>query len=136
MKYLTLGAVITVLSFNLLAGHHEEPEGISGLVSSDVFDLAGEMDLYVEKYQNCGDAENQKHYHHVGTLVYIISGKGASNASGQWKTYSDGSYWFEPSMWKHGGIDPDQPKFGDDQCTETLVIRAARKGEDPTVFVK
>ena len=52
MKYLTLGAVITVLSFNLLAGHHEEPEGISGLVSSDVFDLAGEMDLYVEKYQN------------------------------------------------------------------------------------
>ena len=30
----------------------------------------------------------------------------------------------------------DQPKFGDDQCTETLVIRAARKGEDPTVFVK
>ena len=75
MKYLTLGAVITVLSFNLLAGHHEEPEGISGLVSSDVFDLAGEMDLYVEKYQNCGDAENQKHYHPVGTLVYILSGK-------------------------------------------------------------
>ena len=136
MKYLTLGAVITVLSFNLLAGHHEEPEGISGLVSSDVFDLAGEMDLYVEKYQNWGDAENQKHYHPVGTLVYILSGKGASNASGQWETYSDGSYWFEPSMWKHGGIDPDQPKFGDDQCTETLVIRAARKGEDPTVFVK
>ena len=136
MKYLTLGAVITVLSFNLLAGHHEEPEGISGLVSSDVFDLAGEMVLYVEKYQNCGDAENQKHYHPVGTLVYILSGKGASDASGQWETYSDGSYWFEPSMWKHGGIDPDQPKFGDDQCTETLVIRAARKGEDPTVFVK
>ena len=136
MKYLTLGAVITVLSFNLLAGHHEEPEGISGLVSSDVFDLAGEMDLYVEKYQNCGDAENQKHYNPVGTLVYILSGKGASDASGQWEIYSDGSYWFEPSMWKHGGIDPDQPKFGDDQCTETLVIRAARKGEDPTVFVK
>ena len=79
---------------------------------------------------------NQKNYHPVGTLVYILTGKAVSNVSGQWKTYSDGSYWFEPSMWKHCGIDTDEPKFGDDQCTETLVIRAARKSEEPTVFIK
>ena len=53
MKYLTLGVAITILSFNIFAAHHNEPQGIGGLVSSDVFDLAGEMDLYVEKYQNC-----------------------------------------------------------------------------------
>ena len=135
MKYLTLGVAITVLSFNLFAAHHDEPQGIGGLVSSEIFDLAGEMDLYVEKYQNCGDSDNQKHYHPVGTLVYILSGKGASNVLGQWKTYSDGSYWFEPSMWKHGGFDADEPKFGDDQCTETLVIRAAKKDEQPTIFI-
>ena len=52
MKYLTLGVATTILSFNLFAAHHDEPQGIGGLVSSDVFDLAGEMDLYVEKYQN------------------------------------------------------------------------------------
>jgi len=135
MKYLTLGVAITILSFNLFAAHHNESQGVAALESRNVFDLAGEMDLYVEKYQNCGDAENQKHYHPVGTLVYILSGKAASNASGQWKTYSDGTYWFEPSMWKHGGVDADQPKFGDDQCTETLVIRAAKKNEKPTVFI-
>jgi hypothetical protein len=136
MKYLTLTIAITFLSLNLSAAHHEEPKGIGGLISSDVFDLAGEMDLHVEKYQSCGDSANQKHYHPVGTLVYVINGKGASNASGEWKTYTDGSYWFEPSMWKHGGIDPNEPKFGDDQCTENLVIRVSRKGEEPTVFVE
>jgi len=136
MKYLTLGVATALFSLNLLAAHHEEPQGIGGLISSEIFDLAGEMDLYVEKYQSCGDSDNQRHYHPVGTLVYILSGKAASNASGQWETYSNGSYWFEPSMWKHGGIDNDEPKFGDDQCTETLVIRASRKGEEPTVFIK
>ena len=73
MKYLTLGAVITVLSFNLLAGHHEEPEGISGLVSSDVFDLAGEMDLYVEKYHDTkkeGDFSTPKGLFKLGTIYY------------------------------------------------------------------
>ena len=39
-------------------------------------------------------------------------------------------------MWVHGGSMTDEPKFGDDQCRQTLVIRASRKGEEPTVFVK
>ena len=94
------------------------------------------MDLHVEKYQSCGDADNQKHFHPVGTLVYMLDGKAASLSSGEWEEYSKGSYWFEPSMWVHDGEDPDQPKLGDDQCRQTLVIRASRKGEEPTVFVK
>ena len=89
MKYLTLTIAIAFLSLNLSAAHHEEPKGIGGLISSEVFDLAGEMNLHVEKYQSCGDSANQKHYHPVGTLVYVINGKGASNSSGEWKTYTD-----------------------------------------------
>ena len=138
MKYFNLVFFTAILSFNLSAAHHEEDEqkGISGLLSSEVFDLAGEMDLYVERYQSCGDTNNEKHYHPVGTLVYMLDGKAASKSSGKWKEYSEGSYWFEPSMWVHGGSMTDEPKFGDDQCRQTLVIRASRKGEEPTVFVK
>ena len=138
MKHFNLAFLLDVLSFNLSAAHHEkeQQEGFTGLISSEVFDLAGEMDLYVEKYQSCGDAVNEKHYHPVGTLVYMIDGKAASLSSGEWEEYSKGSYWFEPYMWVHGGNEPDQPKFCDDQCRQTLVIRASRKGEEPTVFVK
>ena len=138
MKYFSLVFFVVILSFNLSAAHHEEEQqiGITGLISSEVFDLAGEMDLYVEKYQSCGDADNQKHYHPVGTLVYMLDGKAASLSSGEWEEYSKGSYWFEPSMWVHGGDEPDQPQFDDNQCRQTLVIRASRKGEKPTVFVK
>ena len=138
MKHFNLAFLLAVLSFNLSAGHHEkeQQEGFTGLISSEVFDLAGEMDLYVEKYQSCGDAVNEKHYHPVGTLVYMIDGKAASLSSGEWEEYSKGSYWFEPSMWVHGGNEPDQLQFGDNQCRQTLVIRASRKGEEPTVFVK
>ena len=138
MKHFNLAFLLAVLSFNLSAGHHEkeQQEGFTGLISSEVFDLAGEMDLYVEKYQSCGDAVNEKHYHPVGTLVYMIDGKAVSLSSGEWEEYSKGSYWFEPSMWVHGGNEPDQLQFGDNQCRQTLVIRASRKGEEPTVFVK
>ena len=138
MKHFNLAFLLAGLSFNLSAAHHEkeQQEGFTGLISSEVFDLAGEMDLYVEKYQSCGDAVNEKHYHPVGTLVYMIDGKAASLSSGEWEEYSKGSYWFEPSMWVHGGNEPDQLQFGDNQCRQTLVIRASRKGEEPTVFVK
>ena len=138
MKHFNLAFLLAFLSFNLSAGHHEkeQQEGFTGLISSEVFDLAGEMDLYVEKYQSCGDAVNEKHYHPVGTLVYMIEGKAASLSSGEWEEYSKGSYWFEPSMRVHGGDEPDQLQFGDDQCRQTLVIRVSRKGEEPTVFVK
>ena len=79
MKYFSLVFFVVILSFNLSAAHHEEEQqvGITGLISSEVFDLAGEMNLYVEKYQSCGDADNQKHYHPVGTLVYMLDGKAA-----------------------------------------------------------
>ena len=74
MKYFNLVFFVAILSFNLSAAHHEEQQqvGITGLISSEVFDLAGEMNLYVEKYQSCGDADNQKHYHPVGTLVICL----------------------------------------------------------------
>ena len=96
MKHFNLAFLLAVLSFNLSAGHHEkeQQEGFTGLISSEVLDLAGEMDLYVEKYQSCGDAVNEKHYHPVGTLVYMIDGKAVSLSSGEWEEYSKGSYWF------------------------------------------
>jgi hypothetical protein len=39
-------------------------------------------------------------------------------------------------MWVHDGENADEPIFGDDQCRQTLVIRASRKSEEPTVFVE
>jgi hypothetical protein len=44
-------------------------------------------------------------------------------------------YWFERSNWVHGGLDPDSPVVDDTQCRKMLVIRVAKKGESPTVFV-
>ena len=63
MKYFNLVFFVAILSFNLSAAHHEEEQqvGITGLISSEVFDLAGEMDLYIERYQSCGDTNNEKH---------------------------------------------------------------------------
>ena len=33
------------------------------------------------------------------------------------------------------GIDPEAPKVDDNQCSKMLIIRVAKKGESPTVFV-
>ena len=116
--------------------HHEEGKvAAQGIVSSEVFDLAGEMDLHVEKYESCGAANGAKHFHPYGTLVYVLDGETSSIASGSYKPITKGNYWFEKSNWVHGCEDPNAPAVEADQCAKMLIIRVAKKGESPTVFV-
>tara|TARA_B100000287_G_C20586180_1_gene762338 strand:- start:607 stop:1017 length:411 start_codon:yes stop_codon:yes gene_type:complete len=127
---------IFLVTISIQAGHHEKVKvAAQGMTSSEVFDLAGEMDLYVEKYESCGAATGAKHYHPYGTLVYVLEGSTTSNASGSYEPVTEGKYWFEKSNWVHGGEDPDAPAVDENQCGKMLIIRIAKKGEQPTVFV-
>ena len=130
-------AILLITAANINAAHHEEDEKLAaqGLISSEVFDLAGEMDLYVEKYASCGASKGDKHMHPYGTLVYMLDGKSDTNVSGEFESVTKNEYYFEPSGWVHGG-ENNAPKVSDDQCRESLVIRVGKKGEAPTVFVK
>ena len=130
-------AILLITTANINAAHHEEDDKLAaqGLISSEVFDLAGEMDLYVEKYASCGASKGDKHMHPYGTLVYMLNGKSDTNVSGEFESVTKNEYYFEPSGWIHGG-ENNAPKVSDDQCRESLVIRVGKKGEAPTVFVK
>ena len=130
-------AILLITAANINAAHHEEDDKLAaqGLISSEVFDLAGEMDLYVEKYASCGASKGDKHMHPYGTLVYMLDGKSDTNVSGEFESVTKNEYYFEPSGWIHGG-ENNAPKVSDDQCRESLVIRVGKKGEAPTVFVK
>lgn len=129
-------SLILVLGLNVYSAHHKEAKvAAKGLISSEIFDLAGEMDLYVERYQSCGQATGAKHLHPFGTLVYVLDGQSQTNASGEYEIVNKGEYWFERSNWVHGGQDPKAPKVDENQCSQTLTIRVAKKGESPTVFL-
>ena len=130
-------AILLITAANINAAHHEEDEKLAaqGLISSEVFDLAGEMDLYVEKYASCGTSKGDKHMHPYGTLVYMLDGQSDTNVSGEFQSVTKDEYYFEPSGWVHGG-EVNAPKVSNDQCRESLVIRVGKKGEAPTVFVK
>ena len=130
-------AILLITAANINAAHHEEDDKLAaqGLISSEVFDLAGEMDLYVEKYASCGASKGDKHMHPYGTLVYMLDGKSDTNVSGEFESVTKNEYYFEPSGWIHGS-ENNAPKVSDDQCRESLVIRVGKKGEAPTVFVK
>ena len=74
--------LIFIFSINISSMHHEEVKvAAQGIVSSEVFDLAGELDLHVEKYESCGAATGAKHFHPYGTLVYVLDGETSSIAS-------------------------------------------------------
>ena len=108
MRILT---VITVLfmSQGLFAdGHgHTEPS-FEGLISSEIFDLDGKMDMHVERRESCG-GDTPKHFHPAtGTLVYVLDGVSQSKSTGEWKRYTKNEYWFERTDWVHGG-DDDTP---------------------------
>ena len=131
-------AIVCIFSIalNVSSMHHEEGKvAAQGMVSSEVFDLAGEMDLHVEKYESCGAATGAKHFHPYGTLVYVLDGETSSIASGSYELITKGNYWFEKSNWVHGGEDLNAPAVAADQCSKMLIIRVAKKGESPTVFV-
>ena len=125
-----------IFALDVPSMHHEEGKvAAQGMVSSEVFDLAGERDLHVEKYESCGAANGAKHFHPYGTLVYVLDGETSSIASGSYKPITKGNYWFEKSNWVHGGEAPNAPAGEADQCGKMLIIRVAKKGESPTVFV-
>ncbi|MDC6449594.1 hypothetical protein PQY67_05360 [Pseudomonadales bacterium] len=132
---LTLILIVVMCTNVLSAADEEKRVAAQGLVSSDVFDLAGEMDLYVEKYESCGQAGGERHYHPYGTLVYVLDGETTSNGSGSYEPVKKDEFWFEKSNWVHGGVDPEAPSVDENQCGKTLIIRVAKKGESPTVFV-
>ncbi|MDC3240198.1 hypothetical protein OAU43_03600 [Gammaproteobacteria bacterium] len=135
MRFLT---VITVLfmSQGLFAdGHgHSEPS-FEGLISSEIFDLDGKMDMHVERRESCG-GDTPKHFHPAsGTLVYVLDGVSQSKSTGEWKRYTKNEYWFERTDWVHGG-DDDTPVMNEDDCQSLLIIRVAEKDKDHTVFIK
>ena len=94
-----------VVGIGAFAAHHEEEKvAAQGMISSDVFDLAGEMDLYVEKYESCGPADGKEHFHPYGTVVYVLDGETTTNSSGSFEPVKKDEYWFERSNWVHGGV--------------------------------
>ena len=125
---------LLICTFAISAHNHEEPK-FEGLLSSDVFNLDGGMELYVEKRSTCNAGSTLKHFHPAaGTLVYVLDGVSQSKSSGEWKQYSKGQYWYERTDWVHGG-ESDTPDLGE-ACTDLLVIRVVDQGKDHTVFVK
>jgi|TARA_B100000780_G_scaffold219293_1_gene158379 quercetin dioxygenase-like cupin family protein len=135
MKKIFIAATF-ILSINAFSGHHEEEKvAAQGMISSDIFDLAGELDLHIEKYESCGQADGAQHFHPYGTVVYVLDGETTTNSSGSYKPVKKDEYWFERSNWVHGGADPEAPLVDDNQCSKMLIIRVAKKGESPTVFI-
>ena len=127
---------ILIASLGSQAMHHEEEKvAAQGMISSDIFDLAGELDLHIEKYESCGQADGAQHFHPYGTVVYVLDGETTTNSSGSYKPVKKDEYWFERSNWVHGGADPEAPLVDDNQCSKMLIIRVAKKGESPTVFI-
>ena len=135
MRFLT---VITVLfmSQGLFADRHGHSEpSFEGLISSEIFDLDGKMDMHVERRESCG-GDTPKHFHPAsGTLVYVLDGVSQSKSTGEWKRYTKNEYWFERTDWVHGG-DDDTPVMNEDDCQSLLIIRVAEKDKDHTVFIK
>ena len=135
MRLLT---VITVLfmSQGLFADRHGHSEpSFEGLISSEIFDLDGKMDMHVERRESCG-GDTPKHFHPAtGTLVYVLDGVSQSKSTGEWKRYTKNEYWFERTDWVHGG-DDDTPVMNEDDCQSLLIIRVAEKDKDHTVFIK
>ena len=125
-----------LISNGLYAGGHDDSKpSFEGLISSEVFDLDGKMDMHVERRESCG-ADTPKHFHPAaGTLVYVLDGASQSKSTGQWRQYKKNEYWFERADWVHGGED-DQPVLGEDDCQSLLVIRITEKDKEHTVFIE
>ena len=95
---------IFATSLNLFSDDHSEEQSFPGMVSSDVFDMGGGMEMHVERRKTCNQGTVPKHFHPAaGTLVYVLDGVSQSKSSGKWKKYSNNEYWFEKSDWVHGG---------------------------------
>ncbi len=117
MKYLIAISILLISNGLYAGGHDDSKPSFEGLISSEVFDLDGKMDMHVERRESCG-ADTPKHFH-----------------PGQWKQYKKNEYWFERADWVHGGED-DQPALGEDDCQSLLVIRITEKDKEHTVFIE
>jgi hypothetical protein len=77
MKFkLPIMTVLLITTAHINAAHHEEGEEKvpgQGLISSEIFDLAGEMDLYVEKYASCGASKGDKHMHMERLYICLMA---------------------------------------------------------------
>ena len=135
MRFLTVVTVLFMSQGLFADGHgHSEPS-FEGLISSEIFDLDGKMDMHVERRESCG-GDTPKHFHPAtGTLVYVLDGVSQSKSTGEWKRYTKNEYWFERTDWVHGG-DDDTPVMNEDDCQSLLIIRVAEKDKDHTVFIK
>ena len=126
---------IFATSLNLFSDDHSEEQSFPGMVSSDVFDMGGGMEMHVERRKTCNQGTVPKHFHPAaGTLVYVLDGTSQSKSSGDWKNYSKNEYWFERSDWVHGG-EADTPSLPEGTCQQLLVVRVAEEGKDHTVFI-
>ena len=135
MKYLIAISVLLISNGLYAGGHDDSKPSFEGLISSEVFDLDGKMDMHVERRESCG-ADTPKHFHPAaGTLVYVLDGASQSKSTGQWRQYKKNEYWFERADWVHGGED-DQPVLGEDDCQSLLVIRITEKDKEHTVFIE
>ena len=138
-KTVLLLVFFTFLS-NLNANNHLKEEqklvAAPGEISLEKLEVNNDLDMYVGKYNSCGNATGNQHHHPVGVLVYVVKGRTFSNISGEVKEYKAGDYWFEPAGLVHGGDDPTLPQVGEDECTELVVVRLAKKGQEPTIFIE
>ena len=143
MKYKNLLLTIVAISFTCLSAHshleeeqNKEPKAAPGEISLEKFEVNNDLDMYLGKYKSCGNSYGDVHHHPVGVLVYVAKGRTFSNISGESKEYKKGDYWFEPAGLIHGGYDPEIPKVNKYECSELVVIRLAKKGEEPTIFTE
>ena len=135
MKYFLSISFLLLIATDLYSDDHSEEQSFPGMVSSDVFDMGGGMEMHVERRKTCNQGTVPKHFHPAaGTLVYVLDGTSQSKSSGDWKNYSKNEYWFERSDWVHGG-ETDTPSLPEGTCQQLLVVRVAEEGKDHTVFI-
>ena len=135
MKYFLSISFLLLIATDLYSDDHSEEQSFPGMVSSDVFDMGGGMEMHVERRKTCNQGTVPKHFHPAaGTLVYVLDGTSQSKSSGDWKKYSKNEYWFERSDWVHGG-EADTPSLPEGTCQQLLVVRVAEEGKDHTVFI-
>ena len=103
MKYFLSISFLLLIATDIYSDDHSEEQTFPGMVSSDVFDMGGGMEMHVERRKTCNQGTVPKHFHPAaGTLVYVLDGVSQSKSSGKWKKYSNNEYWFEKSDWVHG----------------------------------
>ena len=89
MKYFLSISFLLLIATDLYSDDHSEEQSFPGMVSSDVFDMGGGMEMHVERRKTCNQGTVPKHFHPAaGTLVYVLDGVSQSKSTGKWKKLS------------------------------------------------